>query len=267
LSDIKFYAKPKGGRLAYRIENAGAPGIGIVWLGGFRSDMAGTKAEAVAALAREKRWQFLRFDYSGHGASDGVFSELTLTDWLDDAVTILLQVAQGAQLIVGSSMGGYIALLLARRLRQEYPHELARLKGMVLIAPAADMTEALFWANFSEQVRQQIETSGEWEMSSPYGEGYVVTRRLIEDGRQHLVLGQHMPVNFPVDILHGEDDPDVPWQHGLKVYAMLKGEDVSFTLIKGGDHRLSTPRDLRLITQTIEKMLYRVDLRASNPSR
>jgi pimeloyl-ACP methyl ester carboxylesterase len=267
LNDIKFYTRPNGARLAYRLENEGAPGSGVFWLGGFKSDMAGTKAEAVAALARKKGRQCLRFDYSGHGASDGVFSELALTDWLGDAVSIFLQFAHGAQLIVGSSMGGYIALLLARRLRQKYSHALARLKGMVLIAPAADMTQALFWENFSEHVRQQIETRGEWEMPSPYGEGYVVTRRLIEDGRQHLILGQDMPVDFPVRILHGGDDPDVPWQHGLKVYEMIKGEDVSFTLIKGGDHRLSTPRDLELITETIEKLIYRADLRANNPSR
>jgi pimeloyl-ACP methyl ester carboxylesterase len=217
--------------------------------------MAGTKVEAVAALAREKGRRCLRFDYSGHGVSGGTFAELTLTDWLDDALSMFLEVARGAQVIVGSSMGGYIALLLARSLRQRYPHELARLKGMVLIAPAVDMTQALFWEKFSAKVRLQIEREGSWVMPSRYGEGYVVTRGLIEDGRRHLILGENMAVDFPVRILHGEDDPDVPWQHGLRVIGMLTGEDVSFTLIKGGDHRLSTPRDLKLITAAIEELI------------
>jgi pimeloyl-ACP methyl ester carboxylesterase len=255
VSDIEFLPLPKGNKLAYRHENADASGVGILWLSGYNSDMAGTKAEGVAAAARAAGRRFLRFDYSGHGLSGGEFASLALSDWLDDTMTMFLTIAKNEQIIVGSSMGGYIALLLVRRLRQAYQHELSRLKGMVLIAPAADMTEALLWPSLGEAARAEIQQHGHWLMPSAYGDGYVITRKLIEDGRQHLILEEGMAVDFPLRILHGENDPDVPWQHGFRLYSRLSGNDVSFTLIKGGDHRLSSARDLKMIVDTIEALI------------
>jgi pimeloyl-ACP methyl ester carboxylesterase len=255
LSDVEFLNTPAGTRLAFRHENPDAPGIGILWLGGFKSDMAGNKAGAIAAAAQAAGRRFLRFDYSGHGLSTGDFHDLTLSDWLADVQQIFLTVANGPQLIVASSMGGYLALLLSRSLQANQPEQLARIKGMVLIAPAADMTEALLWAGLEASARGEIEMRGQWLEPSSYGEDYIITRKLIEDGRKHLILDRGIAVDFPVRILHGESDGDVPWMHGLKLYSRLTGDDVTFTLIKGGDHRLSSPRDLQLIIDTIETML------------
>jgi pimeloyl-ACP methyl ester carboxylesterase len=251
----KFLTRKTGARLAYRHENPEAGGIGLFWLGGLKSDMTGSKAEAIAEAARISRRQCLRFDYSGHGASSGDFAEFTLSDWLEDAREVFLVLARGEQILIGSSMGGYIALLLARWLSENAPSELRRIKGMVLIAPAADMTEALMWRSFDPPARQQIEREGRWTMPSAYGEGYVITRKLIEDGRRHLILDQDIKVGFPVRILHGLEDQDVPWRHGLALFNRLAGEDVSFTLIKGGDHRLSTERDLDILLATIDALI------------
>jgi pimeloyl-ACP methyl ester carboxylesterase len=255
VGDLKFLALPSGNKLAYRHENADASGPGMLWLSGYKSDMSGTKAEAVAAAARAAGRQCLRFDYSGHGLSDGEFADFTLSDWLDDTTTMFLSVAKGGQIIIGSSMGGYLALLLARRLQQRHSHEISRLKAMVLIAPAADMTEALLWPSLDEAARREIKQYGRWLMPSRYGDGYVITRKLIEDGRKHLILEKGVAVDFPVRILHGEDDPDVPWKHGLKLFKKLSGNDVSFNLIKGGDHRLSSPGELKMIVDTIETLV------------
>jgi pimeloyl-ACP methyl ester carboxylesterase len=254
MSKLLFATASSRARLAYRHENAKASGPGIFWLSGFKSDMAGTKAEAVAAAARASGRRCLRFDYSGHGRSEGNFAELTITDWLDDALVMFLKIARGEQIIVGSSMGAHIALLLARGLQETQPSELTRIKGMVLIAPAADMTEALLWQHMDEAARSELLERGQWLMPSRYGEAYLITRKLIEDGRGHLILEKGLRVDFPVRILHGEDDPDVAWHHGLKLFNRLSGDDMSFTLIKGGDHRLSSPRDLQTIVDTIETL-------------
>jgi pimeloyl-ACP methyl ester carboxylesterase len=254
VSDIRFFALPNGNKLAYCHENTGASGRGILWLSGYKSDMSGTKAEAVAAAARTAGRQCLRFDYSGHGLSDGDFADFTLSDWLDDTMMMFLTIAKGGQILIGSSMGGYLALLLVRRLQQRYSHELSRVKALVLIAPAADMTEALLWPSLDEAAREEIKRHGRWLMPSRYGDGYVVTGKLIEDGLKHLILEKGVAVDCPVRILHGENDPDVPWTHGLKLFNRLSGNDVSFTLIKGGDHRLSSPGELRIIIDTIETL-------------
>lgn len=252
---LKFLDRERGVRLAYRHEHPQAVGIGLLWLGGLKSDMTGAKAEALAEAARSETRPYLRFDYSGHGASDGDFAGFTLSDWLEDARDMFLNVARGEQVLIGSSMGGYIALLLARWLTQNAAGELARIKGVVLIAPAADMTEALMWRSFDASARQKITEEGQWLMPSAYGEGYAITRALIEDGRKHLILHQDIKVGYPVRILHGSDDPDVPWQHGFALFTRLAGEDVSFTLIKGGDHRLSSERDIRTILDTVRSMI------------
>jgi pimeloyl-ACP methyl ester carboxylesterase len=252
MSEVLFATASSRARLAYRYDHAKASGPGIFWLNGFKSDMAGTKAEAVAAAARASGRPCLRFDYSGHGRSEGNFADFTISNWLNDTLVMFLEIARGDQIVVGSSMGGHIALLLAKRLQETQSTELARIKGMVLIAPAADMTEALLWQHMDEAAKSELLERGQWLMPSRYGEAYPVTRKLIEDGRRHLILKKGLSVDFPVRILHGEDDPDVAWQHGLKLFSRLNGNDISFMLIKGGDHRLSSPRDLKTIVDTIE---------------
>jgi pimeloyl-ACP methyl ester carboxylesterase len=231
---------------------------GTFWLGGFKSDMRGTKAEVLAAHARRTGRSCIRFDYSGHGESAGAFTDGTISHWLDQAEAVFEAHAAGPRVLVGSSMGGWIALLLARRLiRSGRPD---RLGGMILIAPAADMTQDLMWNSYGEEFREEVMQLGKYERPSDYSdEPYVITRALIEDGKQHLMLDEGLEVPCPVRILQGEDDPDVPWQHGLKVYRALKGEDVTFELVKGGDHRLSTQRDLALLVETAEALCVRAD--------
>jgi alpha-beta hydrolase superfamily lysophospholipase len=259
-SEVEFTEKRNGIALAYRHESAEAPATGVLWLGGFMSDMAGAKAEAVAAAARKAGRPCLRFDYSGHGLSEGHFTERTISDWLGEAQYAFEQIARGPMIIAGSSMGGYLALLMVRRLAAERSRHLGRIRGLMLIAPAVDMSEALLWASLDEEARRAIETRGEWLMPSRYGEGYRITRKLIEDGRHHLILRERTKVDVPVRILQGEADPDVPWRHGLTVYERLEGDDITFTLIKGGDHRLSSPRDLETIVETIQALWLRASL-------
>jgi alpha-beta hydrolase superfamily lysophospholipase len=255
--EVQFTEKRAGIALAYRHENAGASATGVLWLGGFNSDMAGAKAEAVAAAARKAGRPCLRFDYSGHGLSEGLFTERTVSDWLSEAQHAFEHIARGPTIIAGSSMGGYLALLLVRRLAAERSRHLRRLGGLLLLAPAVDMTEALLWASLDEKARRAIETEGEWLMPSRYGEGYRITRKLIEDGRNHLILNERTKIIVPVRILQGEADPDVPWRHALNVYEGLEGDDITFTLIKGGDHRLSSPRDISIIVETIQALWLR----------
>ncbi|CAN5565287.1 alpha/beta hydrolase [soil metagenome] len=252
MDDVDF--EPFGGdlRLAYLL-TPGRDGkrCGCFWLGGFRSDMTGTKAEAVAAFAEASGRTCLRFDYSGHGQSGGDFERATMSGWLAQSLHMLRTHMRGPCIVAGSSMGGWLAMLLLRALGSEAD----RIKGLVLLAPAADMTERLMWDAFPPPVRETILTEGVWYRPSAYGDGpYPITRALIEDGRKHLLLDKAFPVSCPVRILHGDADADVPWQHGLEIHNAIAGEDVRFTLIKGGDHRLSSPRDLDLLTRTIGEL-------------
>jgi pimeloyl-ACP methyl ester carboxylesterase len=240
--------------IAYRHEQAESRRTGILWLSGFRSDMSGTKVEALAAHARQTGRPFLRFDYSGHGLSKGAFAEQTLSDWLAQSLHMFTRMTTGPLVVVGSSMGGYLGLLLYRGVAQEIAAALSRVRGLVLIAPAADMTEALLWAKLSDTARQTLLASGETAMASAYGEGYMLTRRLIEDGRRHLILADGLAVHCPVHILQGDEDPEVPWQHAHKTWKSLTGDDLRFTLIRGGDHRLSTARDLAHIVEAVESV-------------
>lgn len=250
---IEFDEIEPGLKLAFQHDGPRDDGhtTGFVWLGGFMSDMTGTKAEALAALARETARPCLRFDYSGHGQSGGEFREGTISRWLSQALHMVRRHTKGPRILVGSSMGGWLAALLMRALS---PDETARIAGLVLIAPAHDFTEALMWEGFSAEVRAAILRDGEWLRPSDYGSPYPITRALIRDGRRQLLLGAPYAVHCPVQILQGDRDMAVPWQHALKVYDDIRGDDVRFTLIKGGDHRLSSPADLKRLRNVLEDM-------------
>jgi pimeloyl-ACP methyl ester carboxylesterase len=231
-----------------RIAVLARPGAGpaVVWLGGFRSDMTATKASRLDDWAARAGRAFLRFDYSGHGASEGDFAELTLSDWLADALAVIERRASRPVVLVGSSMGGYIALLAARALPP------GRLAGLVLIAPAPDFTERLIWAGMPEAIRREVMERGVWRRASAYSdEPTPITRALIEDGRRHLILGGPVATGCPVHILHGTADPDVPWDLSVELMGKLAGERVTLTLVKDGDHRLSTPADLELLERVV----------------
>ncbi len=232
-------------RIAVRARQGSAPGL--LWLGGFNSDMQGTKALALDGWAAEHGRACVRFDYSGHGESEGRFADGTIGRWLEEATAVFERFCAGPQLAIGSSMGGWIALLLARELRRRG----APLAGLVLIAPAPDFTEELMWKNFTAAVKRQIETEGVWLLPSDYGEPYPITRALIEDGRNHLVLGGGIDVGCPVRILQGARDPDVPWRHAFALTERLPGDDVVLTMIQDGDHRLSRPQDIARILAAV----------------
>jgi pimeloyl-ACP methyl ester carboxylesterase len=220
----------------------------IVWLGGFKSDMGGTKAQALAAWAERRGQAYLRFDYFGHGQSSGRFRDGTITRWRDDALAVLDGLCAGPQILVGSSMGAWIALLAAR-LRPE------RVTGLLLLAPAADFTEALIWGRMDPEMRSAVMENGEWLRPSVYGDSpYPITRVLIEDGRKHLILDGPIVLSCPVHILQGMQDPDVPWQHAMRLMDRLTGDPV-LMLMKNGDHRLSTPADLMRIEHALDGLI------------
>ncbi len=225
---------------------------GVFWLGGFKSDMQGTKAEALSQWARESGRACVRFDYSGHGESGGDFQAGTIGRWLEESLAVFEAHCVGPQVVVGSSMGGWIALLLARELRRRAAGRAAAgIAGMVLIAPAVDFTEALMWRRFPAKVKREIEEKGVWHRPSDYGEPYPITRALIEEGRNHLLLGGMIETGCPVRILQGVQDPDVPWNHAVELTARLAQDDVVLTLVKDGDHRLSRPEDLERLIKAV----------------
>ncbi|HEX2727211.1 MAG TPA: alpha/beta hydrolase [Beijerinckiaceae bacterium] len=229
------------------------PGDGptVFWLGGFRSDMRSTKAEALDQWAMRTGRGFVRFDYSGHGESGGRFEEGTISAWLEDTLAVVRTFATGPFVLVGSSMGGWLALLASRALRRRDPGGGAT--GLVLIAPAVDFTERLMWQQFSPEARRAIEEQGLYLRPSRYSpDPYPITRALIEDGRQHLLLGRTIETGCPVHILQGMQDPDVPWRHALDLVEHLPGDSVSLTLINDGDHRLSRDEDLERLVAAIE---------------
>ena len=239
-------------RIAVRLREGAAPGV--FWLGGFKSDMLGTKAAALDAWAAKTGRACTRFDYSGHGESGGAFTDGTIGRWLEESVAVFERFATGPQVLVGSSMGGWIALLLARELRRRAMAG-AKLAGLVLIAPAADFTEELMWKKFSPEVKRQIETAGSWQRPSDYSaESYVITRGLIEDGRKHLLLGGLIETGCPVRILQGVQDPDVPWRHAMELSSRLAHDDVVMTLVKDGDHRLSRPEDIERLIAAVQEL-------------
>ncbi len=238
-----------GRRIAYdRLEGQGP---GIVFLGGFRSDMQGSKAVHLRDWAAAQGRAFLRFDYSGHGASDGAFEEGCIGDWAADARAAIEALTQGPQVLVGSSMGGWISLLMARTIPD-------RVAGLVTIAAAPDFTERGFWAGFSPDQREALMRDGRVALPSEYGEPLVLTRRLIEDGRDQLVLNQPLSLPFPARMLQGTADADVPVSWAMDLLDHASGEDLRLTLVKGADHRFSSPDCLDLIVATIEEVVQNV---------
>jgi pimeloyl-ACP methyl ester carboxylesterase len=249
---LELGAGEQARRLAVLARDGLAPPV--VWLGGFRSDMRATKAEALDQWAHASGRRFVRFDYSGHGESDGRFEEGTISHWLADALAVLERFAPERPILVGSSMGGWLALLAARALLRSKPDRAP--SGLVLIAPAIDFTERLMWDRFPDDIRRGIEREGLWLLTSAYSpDPTPITRALIEDGRAHLLLRGSIETGCAVHILQGMEDPDVPWRHALELVEHLPGEDVSLTLIKDGDHRLSRPEDLDRLIAAVEAMV------------
>jgi pimeloyl-ACP methyl ester carboxylesterase len=249
------YALPAGVRIAFREDGPADDGTrcGAFWLGGFMSDMTGTKAQHLAALAAKHGFPCLRFDYSGHGASGGAFTDGTISRWLAEAMALFRERTRGRRVIVGSSMGGWLALLMVRALAAEAE----RIAGLVLIAPAVDMTRELLWAEMDAPARATLTSAGVWHRPSAYGDPYPITKALIEDGERHLLLNALIPVPCPVRILQGDRDADVPSSHAMRVFDALAGENVTLTLIKGGDHRLSRPEDLAILGTTVLDLIER----------
>lgn len=233
-------------------ENAQAA-CGLFWLGGFKSDMIGGKATSLSEFAVAQGLSCTRFDYSGHGQSSGEFLDGTISDWLEDACCVFEQVTKGPQILVGSSMGGWLALLLNRALRAKGDD---RVQAIVLIAPAVDMTQDLMWAGFSDEQRAEMAATGQVSEPSDYGdEPYILTQKLIEDGRTHLMFDAMIETGCPVHILQGMADPDVPYDHALKLVNHLGQDEVVMTLIRDGDHRLSRDQDLAMLQTVILGLL------------
>lgn len=239
-----YLTTPEGRRIA--LNRSSGQGPTVVFLGGFRSDMTGTKAMFLEDWCWKQGRAFVRFDYSGHGASGGEFEDGCIGDWAADAAAVLAGVA-GPVVLVGSSMGGWIALLLARAMPE-------RIAGLVAIAAAPDFTEDLAWASWSEAQRREIIDKGVLTIPSDYDDPYPYTRRLIEDGRRHLVLRGPLDLPFPVRLLQGTADADVPPAVALRILDHATGPDIRLTLVKGADHRFSTPACLDLIARAVAEV-------------
>lgn len=241
-----------GRRIAMRRRAGRLPGV--CWLGGYRSDMMGSKAEALDAWAEQSGHAFLRHDYSGHGSSGGAFSEGTISTWLADSLAVLATASAGPQILVGSSMGAWIALRMVRELAKAGQSD--RVAGLVLLAPAPDFTADLVEPKLTNDQRRQLDERGYFETPSEYGpDPYIYTRRLIEDGRANLVLTGPIDTFCPVHVLQGMADPDVPYTHALKLVGLLPADDVTLSLIPGGDHRLSRPQDIAMMIQAVEAII------------
>ena len=235
-----------GVELAWARQDGKSPTV--VFLTGFHSDMTGEKATALAAFCAERGQAVLRFDYSGHGTSSGRFQDGTISRWTDDALAMIDRQTDGPLILVGSSMGGWIALLAAL----VRPGRVAALVG---IAAAPDFTEALMWPAMTLEQRDTLERDGVVHRPSQYGEPTPITRALIEDGRARLVLTGRIQLDCPVRLLHGQNDPDVPWRMALRIAERVSSNDVQVILVKDGDHRLSRPQDLSLLCRTLAALL------------
>lgn len=244
-----------GTRIAVRHRGGRRPGL--VWLGGFRSDMKGTKAEALDGWAREKGHAYTRHDYSGHGESGGTFEDGTISRWLAESLAVFQRFTQGPQILVGSSMGAWIALRMVQELRAAT--EEARLGGLLLIAPAPDFTAELMEPALSESQRRALLESGRFEEPSEYSpEPNVYTKALFDDGSKNRVLDGIIDTHCPVHILQGMADPDVPYRHAMRLVEHLPADDVTLSLIRDGDHRLSRPQDIAMILRAVEGLCERI---------
>ncbi|MEO1536538.1 MAG: alpha/beta hydrolase [Pseudomonadota bacterium] len=245
MTSKEFQSKAR--RLAYDQTPGHLPGV--VFLGGFNSSKDGTKATHLEAWAREAGHSYLRFDYSGHGASSGAFEDGTIGQWLDDAAAIIDGLTKDPQIIVGSSMGGWLACLLLKRMPE-------RFLGLVTIAAAPDFTENRYWAGFDSCTRERLLSDGFVDVDSPYDvRPYRITKALIEEGRAHLILSEPLVVPCPMRILHGSEDAAIPVSIAQDLFNCATGPDIRLTLVKGADHRFSTPECLRLVTRSIEELV------------
>lgn len=240
---------PQGRRIAYHLTDGTGPAV--VFLGGFKSDMGGTKAVHLERWAREAGRAFLRFDYSGHGESSGAFTDGAIGDWFEDAVAAI-GLLGGQVVLVGSSMGGWISLLLARAM----PEKIA---GLVTIAAAPDFTEDSMWAGFTDAQKVQLARDGQVALPSDYGDPYIITQRLIDEGRTRLVLRDPLALPFPVRFLQGTADADVAMSVALRLLDHAQGSDMQLTLVDGADHRFSDTDCLALTVDTVAEVLARVD--------
>jgi pimeloyl-ACP methyl ester carboxylesterase len=245
---ISFLQRPDNTTLAY--QHLKGTGPGILFCPGFNSDMQGNKAVALEAWCRQQGRQFTRFDYFGHGQSSGKLEEGCIGRWRDDALAVMDQVTSGPQLVVGSSMGGWIMLLVALA-RPE------RVIGLVGIAAAPDFTERLLSHRLGEPQLQQLAQTGYCDMPNNYDDGqpYRISQYMLDEGREHLLLDKKIAVDVPVRLLHGQCDEDVPWQHSLTIAEQLRSTDVDVLLVKSGDHRLSEPQDMQRLTETVGQLL------------
>ncbi|MGV6811601.1 MAG: alpha/beta fold hydrolase [Brevirhabdus sp.] len=246
----EFIDTSDGRRIAYH--RTPGKGPGVVFLGGLKSDMQGTKAVFLEDWARGQGRAFLRFDYSGHGESSGAFTDGCIGDWFEDAVAAITTLTKGPQVLVGSSMGGWVSLLCTRAI----PEKVA---GLVTIAAAPDFTEDSMWAGFSDAQRAEMETDGRVALPSEYGEPYVITKRMIEDGRKRLVLRTPLPLPFPTRFLQGTADRDVDMSVALRLLEHASGENMRLTLVKGADHRFSDPACLAMIAASTDEVLAEVE--------
>jgi len=248
-----------GRRIAVIADAGRSPGL--FWLSGFKSDMVSTKASAIASYADAHGLACTRFDYSGHGQSGGRFEDGTIGRWLEEAVQVFRAETRGAQIVIGSSMGGYIALLLLKHLMDAHPEDAMRIGALVLIAPAWDMTEELMWKEMPASAKAELDRTGVWLRPSNYGEPYPITRQLIEEGRNHLLGRATWAPGRPVHIIHGLLDPDVPWEHTLDLASFLVGDSVHVTAVPDGEHRLSRPEDLDLLFGVIGPLVQQIQSR------
>jgi pimeloyl-ACP methyl ester carboxylesterase len=250
---LKFLQIGDGGErrtIAVRQQEGALPGL--FFLSGCKSDMNGSKAVALAHWAELAGRACVRFDYSGHGESAGKFTDGTIGRWIADSLGVFDACCRGPQILIGSSMGGWLALLLVRALRERGQNGAASVAGLVLIAPAIDFTEELMWKRFTPEIKRELAENGVWQRPSAYSpDPYLVTQQLIEEGRNHLLLGGMIETGCPVRILQGVEDPDVPWRHAVELTSRLACDDVVLTLVKDGDHRLSRPEDIERLIQAV----------------
>ncbi|MEO1795689.1 MAG: alpha/beta fold hydrolase [Pseudomonadota bacterium] len=246
MTEPQYLDTPMGRRIAYHRHEGAGPGI--VFLGGFASDMTGSKATHLDAWCRAEGRAFLRFDYSGHGASSGAFTEGCIGDWAADAEVAITALTEGPQILVGSSMGGWISLLMTQRLA-------GRVAGLVTIAAAPDFTEDGYWAGFSDEERATLLEDGQLAVPSDYGDPYIITRRLIEDGRDHLLLRSPLALPMPVRMLQGEADTIVPPARAVQILEHATGGDIRLVMLKGGDHSFSSPPALALLEDALGNVL------------